>query len=97
MATIKAYARNLWNVHKIVSQKLGTDIRWGSSEARVAALTNDVCLAGIVKILTDKGLITDAELQAVFTTITNADFPRQPAIINAPGEDGVIADPDLGV
>lgn len=97
MATIKAYTKSLWNVQKTVARKFGVDIRWGNSDIRIAALTTDVCIAGIVKVLTDKGLITDAELQAVFTNIINADFPRQPLVVHAPGDDDVIPDPDLGV
>lgn len=96
MATVKQYAIRLWDVHKTISGKLGLSIEWGSSADRVPALTTDVMLAGLVKVLTDKGLLTDAELNAVFNSIASATFPPLPAVTPMPGDGVTAADPELG-
>lgn len=96
MATVKAYVRQLWTVQKQVALKLGVDITWGSQEKRVLALSEGVLIAGLIKTLTNKGVITDQELQTVYDAIAAADFPVQP--LSVPGmQDGQqAADPDIG-
>ncbi len=97
MATIKQYTMRLWGAQKVVTQKLGADITWGAVDVRAAALTSDVLLAGLIKILVDKGLITDQDLTTVYSAIANSNFPQLP--VNAPSSmDGIpVPDPDLGV
>jgi hypothetical protein len=95
MASVKTYVQKLWTVHKTVSRKLGADVSWGSIDSRVNALTTDVIVACLVKTLTDKGLVTDAELQAVFNAVASADFPAQPNTVE-PVDGGSPPDPDLG-
>ena len=96
MATLKQYARQLWITQRSVCEKLGVKIAWSSLEQRVLVISSDVNLAMLVKILTDKGVITDAELQAVATQVRNADFP--PLVHFPPPDDDefVTPDPDLG-
>lgn len=96
MATIKQYARNLWQVQRSVAQKLGVNIAWSQPDLRVVALSSDVCLATLIKVLTDKGVVTDPELQTAFNAVLNADFPKQTSSIPAPDENGDVPDPDLG-
>lgn len=96
MATIKQYAINLWDTQVTVARKLGADLRWSESDLRILALSVNVCVAGVVKALTNAGTITDAQLLAIFTQIQNADFPPQPAVVDAPVNGGTIPDPDLG-
>jgi hypothetical protein len=95
MATVKQYALNLWRAHRAVCRKLGADLSWGDSTERIRMLGSDVMLAGLIKVLTDKSLVTDQELDTVFTAITNADFPvLSPVIAPEPGLE--TPDPDLG-
>lgn len=96
MATIKQYALNLWQTQVVVARKLGADLRWSESDMRILALSMNVCVAGVVKALTNAGTITDAQLQAIFTQIQAADFPVQPGIVAAPVDGGTVPDPDLG-
>lgn len=96
MATVKQYALRLFKTQKSVAQQLGTDITWGGADARVAALTNDVMLAALIKILVDAGVITDAQLTAAYGAVTSAVFPPQPAVIQSPMDGTPVPDPDLG-
>lgn len=97
MATVKQYASNLWKVHASVLRKLGVDTAWGAAGKRAPILSTDVMLAGLIKALTDKGVLTDTDVNTVFTSITNAAFPSLPANVPAPvGDDQTMPDPDLG-
>lgn len=96
MATLKAYTRNLWRVHRTVTAKLGLNVTWGVPEQRVLVIADDLMLAGLVKLLVDKGLITDAELNAMYSAVEALALPKQPAVVAAPSEDEAPADPDLG-
>lgn len=96
MATVKQYTLRLWKAHATVSRKLGVDVEWGALDKRVQTLSADVMLAGILKVLTDKGVLTDTELNQVYAQITNASFPALPVGIPAPQEGVTTPDPDLG-
>lgn len=96
MATVKQYSLNLWKVQKVVMKKLGLDVTWGGPADKISAMGSDVMLAVLIKMLVDKGIVTDAELNAAYTAVASATFP--PVIWPAPppmGE-GDPADPDLG-
>lgn len=97
MATIKQYTTNLWRVQKVVMRKLGLAVAWSGSEEKIRALGSDVLLATLLKILVDKGVMTDGELNAAYLAVANADFPViKDQAFPALGE-GEPADPDLGV
>jgi hypothetical protein len=95
MATLKAYARQLWGVQRAVCEKLGVQIAWAPVDQRAAVLSSDVTTAIILKLLTDKGIITDAELLALANQVKAADIPRLAITVN-PDENGDMPDPDLG-
>lgn len=103
MATLKAYVTNLWSAQKTIYRKLAggnpEDLKYMPFELRVAFLTIDVTLGVILKTLTDKGVITDQELQAAINNATGATYPVQPqSVMRADEELGRVApDPDLGV
>lgn len=96
MATLKQYTRNLWQVHRTVAGKLGLNVTWGEPEQRVLVIADDVMLAVLLKLLVDKGLVTDAELNAAYNAAASAALPKQPPVVAAPGEDEAPAEPDLG-
>ncbi len=102
MATLKAYVTNLWSAQKTIYKKLsgGTgDLKIMPWEMRLAFLTIDVTLGVILKALTDKGVITDSDLQTAINNATSATYPRQPDTVQRTDEDlGTVSpDPDLGV
>lgn len=97
MATIKQYAVQLWQTHKTVCQKFGVDVSTSDSRTRTMIVSEDVMLGTLMKILVDKGLITNAELTAAYTAVTNATFPPLPPEVVVTSDGPPPADPDLGV
>lgn len=95
MATLKVYARQLWGVQRAVCEKLGVQIAWAPLDQRAAVLSSDVTTAIILKLLTDKGVITDAELLVLANQVKAADIPQLSVTVNM-NEDGTVPDPDLG-
>lgn len=97
MATVKQYSRNLWTVQKTIMRKLGLDVLWGGPEDKIRAMSGDVMLGTLIKLLTDKGVLTDAELNAAYTAVAAFDFPVIRDGPLPPLGEGDPADPDLGV
>jgi hypothetical protein len=102
MATLKAYVVNLWSAQKTIYFKLTGgkgDLKVMPYELRVAFLTLDVVLGVILKALTDKGVLTDQDLQAAISNATGATYPVQPGDVPRTDVDlGTTSpDPDLGV
>lgn len=96
MATVKQYTMNLWRVHRTVSRKLGLSVDWGSLDERAGVVSTDIMLAGLIKALTDNGVVTDAQLNAVYNAIASAEFPKLPAMIPNTVDGEALAEPDLG-
>ena len=101
MATLKTYVQNLWATEKTIYGKLGGDagdLRIVPFSMRLVVLTMDVVLAVIVKVMVDKGLLTDAELKTAFDTAAGLDYPEQPE--QAPRDDADLntsaVDPNMG-
>jgi hypothetical protein len=87
VATLKNYCRTLWDMQQTVSRKLGMDLRTAPYTLRVTVLAMDAALAVVIKALTDKGVITDAELNASVQALRN--LPLEKLEFNPPdlGED----------
>jgi hypothetical protein len=81
VATLKTYARTLWDVQQTVGRALGFDLRRSSLEVRALVISVDAALSLILKILVDKGLLSDIELNAAVQQVRNMSFTpleRQP-------------------
>jgi hypothetical protein len=96
VATVKQYTLNLWRFQKTVCRKLGMDPSRGTDAEKAQIISGNVLTAVLIKILTDKGVMTDAELNAAYTAVAGADFPVLRTVLPEPGE-GEPDDPDLGV
>lgn len=96
MATVKQYTIGLWRAHRTVSRKLGLAADWGSLDQRAGVVSTDVMLAGLIKLLTDAGVITDAQLNAMYTAIAAADYPKLPSMVPNTEDGEPVAEPDLG-
>lgn len=97
MATVKQYVMSLWEAQRVISRKLGFDIRRAPLETRCIVLAVDVTLGVVIKVLTDGGVITDAALQTRMNAVRDAVYPQQPASVPAPDETtGDVPDPDMG-
>jgi hypothetical protein len=102
MATLKTYVRTLWTAEKTIYSKLSggvQDLRVMPYWSRLIVLTLDVILGVLIKALTDKGVLTDAELNAAITGATGATYPVQPEMLPVEDEDAGThpVDPDVGV
>jgi uncharacterized protein (UPF0333 family) len=79
MATVKAYVANMLDVEQKVAFKFDSDISQLSKEFRVLNLAILVVIAVVVKTLTDNGVITDAQLNAVLTAARDDSYPPEPS------------------
>ncbi len=82
MATVKQYVTQIWDRQRVIGRKLGSDVGRVDKQTRVLVLSIDVIIAVIVKVLVDKGVVTDAELLAALDAARDdiyADEPTEPA------------------
>jgi hypothetical protein len=101
MATLKTYVRTLWAAEKTIYSKLSggvQDLRVMPYWSRLIVLTLDVIISVLIKVLTDKAVVTDAELNTALAAATGAAYPVQPEIIPTEDEDRGThpVDPDVG-
>lgn len=97
MATTKQYALQLWQMQRVVCQKLGFEIRTAPLPFRAVVVSTCVVVACTLRILFLKGTATDAEMQTVFINARDADYPLldpSPPPITEDNTDP--PDPDLG-
>lgn len=97
MATVKQYALQLWGAHKTIAQKLGMDVTTANTSTRVSALSEDVMLGTLIKVLVDKGLITNQDLTTAYNAVIAAQFPPLPSEVVVTSDSPPAPDPDLGV
>jgi hypothetical protein len=79
MATVKAYVVAMRTAQKQVGLKLGSGL--GDKRAQVLVTSVLAILGVLIKLLVDKGIVTDAELQAALNAAqadTYADEPDDP-------------------
>lgn len=74
MATLKNYGRTLWDIQQTVCNKIGMDLRQASFETRCLVICIDAPLALLIKVLVDKGVFSDAELNGAVQAIRNMTF-----------------------
>lgn len=73
MATTRQYFNALRTTRNAFALKMGVDVTQSTKEVRAVAGGTLACLAVILKLLVDKGLVSDAELQAAQTAALGAD------------------------
>jgi hypothetical protein len=78
MATVAVYAQNLWDKFRIIARKFGAEPAVVDKQTRVLHMAQQVLLAAVIKALTDKGVVTDAELTAALNGARDDDWPGQP-------------------
>lgn len=74
MATLKNYARTLWDIQQTVCNRIGMDLRQASFETRCVVICIDASLSLLIKALVDKGVFTDLELNAAVQNVRNTAF-----------------------
>lgn len=89
MATLSQYTNQLRAKQEALSRKLGAWLPGMSPEPRVVLACSDATFAVLLKLLVDKGLVTDAELQAAFAAASAADFVPEAGVQPRPPDDPV--------
>lgn len=97
MAALKVYATSLWKAQRVICQKLGLQVASAPLSERALAVSGDVLLGTLLKVLVDKGLVTDAELNAAYNAAASAAIPPLAIEVTMPTQDGEVApDPEMG-
>lgn len=76
MATVKTYVANMKPVARQIAVKYGSS--GDEKTLRVAVITMLTMLAVVIKLLVDKGVVTDAELQTAFGQTGNDGYDEEP-------------------
>jgi hypothetical protein len=74
VTALGAYMSQLWQRQVALSGKIGAWLPGMNTDSRVVLACSDASQVVLIKLLVDKGLITDAELVAAFNAATVADF-----------------------
>lgn len=77
--TVKQYIQALRNRQNLIAKQFGSDITGADKPSRVANLALLVLLAVLIKVLVDKGVITDAELTAALDLARDDNWPDEPS------------------
>lgn len=98
MAGIKVYSLSLWDAYRVISNKLGADVRTLDLPIRVVVVSTCILMGTIVRIIFAKGLATDPEMNAIIQQVKDADFPPLPTSMPPITENnaGDPMSPDLG-
>lgn len=97
MAALRIYATNLWKAQRVLCQKLGLQVASAPLSERALAVSGDILLGTLCKLLVDKGLVTDAELNNAYNAAASAAIPQLAVEVPMPTQDGdVVPDPEMG-
>jgi hypothetical protein len=80
MATIAQYVATLRGAQERVAALMGSVLRGQMKDRRTEQVSMLALLAVLVKVLVDKGLVSDAELQDAFTAAINDAWPAEPDV-----------------
>ena len=78
MPTVKQYVTALSNRQQVIATKYGADITRTSKANRAAIKSLLVLLAIVIKTLVDKGVVTDAELNATLDAARDDAYDDEP-------------------
>lgn len=78
MATVKQYVTQMFDRQTVIARKMGVDITKATKVQRVLNLSQTVLVAVVVKTLVDKGVITDAELNATLNAARDDAYNDEP-------------------
>lgn len=92
MATVKAYADLLRNSTRAVARKMGVRLDMSSKEVRVLMRVVLGVIAELIKVLVDKGVITDQELANRLQVSPTEEYdpepvdPQVPSVAQTPAD-----------
>lgn len=74
MATVQTYVSQILQVQKQVALKMGSSIL--DKRLQILLASSAVPVAVLIKVLVDKGIVTNAELQNALDTAMNDTWPE---------------------
>jgi hypothetical protein len=80
MATVKVYADMLRASADVVARKMGVSFPMASKETRVLIRVIIGVFAELIKVLVDKGLITDQEIAARLSASPAEEYVPEPVV-----------------
>jgi len=78
MATVRVYFANLRDLVNDLGRRLGADLPRSPFDQRVGDAGTLAAVAVLAKALTDKGVLTDADLLAAVDTARGEVWPQEP-------------------
>lgn len=80
MTTIPQYVKIMRDTQWDIAKRLGADISATDQQTRIALLSNLSVQAVLIKLLVDKGIVTDAELLTAVNALRSSPWqpPREP-------------------
>lgn len=78
MATAREYATQAWAIEKAIAAKMGLQLEMASKDQRITVRSLLLIIAVLMKLLVDKGVLTNAELTGAFAFIRDDTYPDEP-------------------
>lgn len=79
MATTKQYAQAIRSSMRTIARKMGLAVDSADKTLRIVASVVAVVIGVLCKVLVDKGLVTDQELQAALDAAAADNYPEEPS------------------
>lgn len=92
MTTVAQYQDALRQSAAAVSRKMGANFSGTDKQTRVIVRVTLGVFATLIKLLVDKGLITDAEIQAALTAAATTGYTDEPLVTPEPVSETTPAD-----
>lgn len=80
MTSIPQYVTVIRDRQRIIARKLGCDPMRADKQTRAINLASIIIAACVLKAIVDKGLISDAEVLAVFNAARDAIYDDEPMV-----------------
>lgn len=80
MATAKVYATQVYEIQKAIALKMGIYVAGESKQVRVVLKSTSIVFGVLMKLLVDKGLLTNAELTAAFDFVGGDAYDDEPVV-----------------
>jgi hypothetical protein len=78
VATIAQYTKIMRDTQADIARKLGVDLSSADQQTRAIALSALAVQAMLIKVLVDKGVVSNAELLAASNAVRSANYMPQP-------------------
>jgi hypothetical protein len=78
VATVKQYGTRLWRAYRTLGRAMGVDLGSMPKETRVLVKATCAILGTLLKVLVDRNVVTDAQLEAGYAAAEVELYPDEP-------------------